>query len=119
MRVGRRRIAVFYQADAYGRSGWAGVRAALGRHGEQIVGEASYRRGTQFTASMRPQVEILKAAQPDAVICIGAYAACAGFARDAVDLRLRVPIANLSFVALASSPSCGSCSSSISPPASP
>ena len=47
---------------------------------------------------MRPQVEILKAAQPDAVICIGAYAACAGFARDAVDLRLRVPIANLSFV---------------------
>ena len=98
VRVGRRRIAVFYQADAYGRSGWAGVRAALGRHGERIVGEASYRRGTQFTASMRAQVEILKAAQPDAVICIGAYAACAGFARDAVDLGLRVPIANLSFV---------------------
>ena len=98
VRVGRRRIAVFYQADAYGRSGWAGVRAALGRHGERIAGEASYRRGTQFTASMRPQVEILKAAEPDAVVCIGAYAACAGFARDAVDLGLRVPIANLSFV---------------------
>ena len=98
VRVGRRRIAVFYQADAYGRSGWAGVRAALGRHGETIAGEASYRRGAQFTASMRPQVEILKAAEPDAVVCIGAYAACAGFARDAVDLGLRVPIANLSFV---------------------
>ena len=32
--TGRRRIAVFYQADAYGRSGWAGVRAALENHGE-------------------------------------------------------------------------------------
>ena len=47
---------------------------------------------------MRKQVEILQAAEPDAVICIGAYAACAAFARDAVDLGLRVPIANLSFV---------------------
>ena len=98
VRAGRKRIAVFYQADAYGRSGWAGVRAALKKHGGQIVGEATYRRGQRFTGSMRRQVEILTAASPDAVICIGSYAACAGFARDAVDLGLRVPIANLSFV---------------------
>ena len=98
VQVGRRRIGVFYQADAYGRSGWAGVRAALARHGERIAGEATYRRGTQFTATMRGQVELLQAAEPEAVICIGAYAACAAFARDAVDLGLRVPIANLSFV---------------------
>ncbi len=96
--VGRRRIAVFYQADAYGRSGWAGVRKALSRHGEQIVGEATYRRGSQFTSVMRDQVEILKAADPQVVICIGSYAACAAFARDAVDLGLSVPMANLSFV---------------------
>ena len=98
VRIGRRRIAVFYQADAYGRSGWAGVRRALKRYGERIVGEATYRRGQMFTGSLRKQVEILKAAAPDAVICIGAYAACAGFLRDAVDLGLKVPIANLSFV---------------------
>ncbi|MDE0002807.1 MAG: ABC transporter substrate-binding protein [Rhodospirillaceae bacterium] len=98
VQVGRRRIGVFYQVDAYGRSGWAGVRAALARHGERITGEATYRRGTQFTATMRGQVELLQAAEPEAVICIGAYAACAAFARDAVDLGLRVPIANLSFV---------------------
>ena len=98
VRAGRRRIAVLYQADAYGRSGWAGVRAALRKHDGQIAGEATYRRGQRFTAAMRRQVEILSAASPDAVICIGAYAACAGFARDAVDLGLRVPIANLSFV---------------------
>ncbi len=96
--IGRRRIAVFYQADAYGRSGWAGVRQALKIHGERIVGEATYRRGSKFTGVMRDQVEILKASRPDAVICIGAYAACAAFLRDAVDLGLQVPIANVSFV---------------------
>ena len=96
--IGRRRIAVFYQADAYGRSGWAGVRQALGKYGEKMVGEATYRRGQRFTGSMRRQVEILKESQPDAVICIGAYAACAAFLREAVDLGLEVPIANLSFV---------------------
>ena len=96
--IGRRRIAVFYQADAYGRSGWAGVRRAMMRHDERIVGEATYRRGARFSSSMRPQVEILKKSEPDAVICIGSYAACAAFLRDAVDLGLQVPIANLSFV---------------------
>ena len=96
--IGRRRIAIFYQADAYGRSGWAGVRRALKPHGERIVGEATYRRGSKFTSSMREQVEILKASRPDAIICIGAYAACAAFLRDAVDLGVQVPIANLSFV---------------------
>ncbi len=98
VRIGRRRIAVFYQADAYGRSGWAGVRRALKTFGERIVGEATYTRGSKFTGTMRAQVEILKASRPDAVICIGAYAACAAFLRDAVDLGLRVPIANVSFV---------------------
>ena len=98
VRIGRRRIAVFYQIDAYGRSGWAGVRAALEKHGERLAGEATYSRGEKFTGSMRKQVEILQGASPDAVICIGAYAACAAFARDAVDLGLDVPIANLSFV---------------------
>ena len=98
VRIGCRRVAVFYQNDAYGRSGWAGVREALAAHGETMAGEATYMRGTQFEASMRPQVEILQAQSPDAVICIGAYAACAAFARDAVDLGLHIPVANVSFV---------------------
>ncbi len=98
VRIGRRRIAVFYQIDAYGRSGWAGVRAALEKHGERLAGEATYSRGEKFTGSMRKQAEILQGVSPDAVICIGAYAACAAFARDAVDIGLDVPIANLSFV---------------------
>ena len=95
---GKKRIAVFYQADAYGRSGWSGVRRALAKHGLKIVEEATYYRGTKFSSNMRKQVEILKASNPDAIISIGAYAACAAFVRDAIDLGLKVPLANLSFV---------------------
>ena len=48
VKLGRKRIAVFYQIDAYGRSGWDGVRRALGRHGLKICAEATYRRGDPF-----------------------------------------------------------------------
>ncbi len=95
---GRNRIGMFYQADAYGRSGWEGVKRALERHGHELAGEATYRRGAQFTASMRRQVEILQESDPQAVICVGSYNACAAFVRDAVNLGLEVPMANLSFV---------------------
>ncbi|WP_432737665.1 ABC transporter substrate-binding protein [Maridesulfovibrio sp. FT414] len=96
--VGRNRIAVFYQADAYGRSGWDGVRKALAEKELSLVGEATYRRGATFGESMKRQVEILAATKPDAIISIGAYEACAAFVRDARDAGLDVPICNLSFV---------------------
>jgi branched-chain amino acid transport system substrate-binding protein len=94
----RRRIGIFYQIDAYGRSGWDGVRAALHSYGTKIAAETTYRRGAPYTASMKTQVEILRAANVDAVIAIGAYAASAAFIRDAVDAGWDVPIANVSFV---------------------
>lgn len=96
--VGRRRIAVFYQIDAYGRSGWEGVRSALKKHALQLVEEATYLRGTPFSTSMKAQVEVLRQAEPDAIISIGVYQACAAFVRDARDAGLDVPIANISFV---------------------
>jgi branched-chain amino acid transport system substrate-binding protein len=96
--VGRKRVAVFYQIDAYGRNGWEGVRGALARHGLKMVGEATYRRGTPFNESLKAQVDILARARPDVIISIGAYAACAAFIRDARDAGLDVPIANVSFV---------------------
>jgi branched-chain amino acid transport system substrate-binding protein len=98
VRVGRTKIAVFFQADAYGRGGWEGVKDALTRHGLTINSEATYRRGTEFSASLKQQVEILKAAGPDAIVSIGSYAACAAFIRDARDSGWKVPIANVSFV---------------------
>ncbi len=98
LEAGRTRIAVFYQADAYGRSGWVGVREALARHQQKIVGEATYARGTKFTESLDRQVAILQEAKPDAIVSIGAYEACAAFVRDARKAGLDVPIANVSFV---------------------
>jgi len=96
--IGRKRIAIFYQIDAYGRSGWDGVRRALATHGLPLVAEATYRRGTPFDHSLREQVDVLRQANPDAVIAVGAYAACAAFIRDARDAGWEVPIANVSFV---------------------
>ena len=98
VRIGRRRVGIFYQADAYGRSGWDGVRKALARHGLALAGEATYRRGDAYSTDMRRQVEALRSADADAVIAIGAYAACAAFVRDAVTAGWDVPIANVSFV---------------------
>jgi ABC-type branched-subunit amino acid transport system substrate-binding protein len=96
--LNRSRLAVFYQADAFGRSGWDGAHRALKSHGYALAGEATYRRGTRFSESMKAQVEILKRANPDAVLSIGSYAACAALIRDARDMGLNVPIANVSFV---------------------
>jgi branched-chain amino acid transport system substrate-binding protein len=98
VQLGRTKIAVFYQADAYGRSGWEGVKNALAGYGLKINGEATYRRGTEFSASLKQQMAILKAAGAEAIVSIGSYAACAGLIRDARDSGWKVPIANVSFV---------------------
>lgn len=98
LKVGRKKIAVFYQIDAYGRSGWDGVRSTLAANGLSMAAEATYYRGTAFTQTMRPQVDVLRKADPDAVISIGTYAACAAFIRDAHDAGWDVPIANVSGV---------------------
>jgi ABC-type branched-subunit amino acid transport system substrate-binding protein len=96
--VNRSRIAVFYQADAYGRAGWAGLRRALAEHGLEIAGEATYRRGSPFDQSYDRQVAVMQRLQPDAVACIGTYPACAGFVRDMRDGGLDCPVATISFV---------------------
>ena len=96
--IGRKKIAVFYQIDAYGRSGWDGVRRALEKYGLKIVGEATYRRGASYPQSFQEQAAILRATNPDAIISVGAYAAAAGFIRDVRDTGWDVPIANISFV---------------------
>jgi ABC-type branched-subunit amino acid transport system substrate-binding protein len=96
--LGRTRIAVFYQVDAYGRSGWNGVQQALAAHGLAIAAEATYRRGADFAGSMAEQVRIIARSKPDAVVSVGSYEACAAFVRDARDAGLAAPIANISFV---------------------
>jgi branched-chain amino acid transport system substrate-binding protein len=98
LKIGRKRIGIFYQIDAYGRSGWDGVRRALSQNGLKIAAEATYRRGTHFNESMKAQVEILRNAGSEAVVSVGTYEPCAAFIRDARDTGWAVPIANVSFV---------------------
>lgn len=98
IKIGRKKIGIFYQADAYGRSGWNGVRKTLARYGSKIIAEATYKRGAKYSDSFTKQVQILKNAGVDAIISVGAYAACAGFIRDVRNIGWDVPIANVSFV---------------------
>lgn len=95
--LGRRRIGVFYQADAYGRNGWDGVRRALAEEGLEIVSEAAYQRGALFSREYDREVEVLAAGRPEAIVTVGSYAATAGFIRDAREQGLDIPIATISF----------------------
>ncbi|RQD60677.1 ABC transporter substrate-binding protein [Desulfonatronovibrio magnus] len=92
------RVAVLHQLDAYGRGGWQSVRNALEGHGFTIVAEATYKRGAGMNSDFLPQVTILKAQHPEAIISIAAYEPAAAFIRDARNNGLDVPIFNLSFV---------------------
>ncbi|HEV3075802.1 MAG TPA: ABC transporter substrate-binding protein [Thermoanaerobaculia bacterium] len=96
--AGVRRFGVFYQIDAYGRSGTDGVARGLARHGARIAAEATYRRGAAFDADMSVAAKHLRDAGVEAVLCTGAYQACGAFVRTARDLGWTVPISNVSFV---------------------
>ncbi|WMW65798.1 ABC transporter substrate-binding protein [Nitratidesulfovibrio liaohensis] len=80
------RIAVLYQADAYGREGWADLRDALARRRLSLAAEASYPRGAGSDADFTEQAGLILQGMPDAVVCVGTDTACAAFIRDLRDL---------------------------------
>lgn len=84
--AGCTRVAVFYQADAYGREGWADLRDALARRRLSLASEASYPRGAGSDANFTEQAGLILQGMPDAVVCVGTDAACAAFIRDLRDL---------------------------------
>ncbi|HXG02666.1 MAG TPA: ABC transporter substrate-binding protein [Candidatus Binatia bacterium] len=96
--AGARKFGVFYQVDAYGRSGTDGVARGLALRGARIAAEATYKRGARFDDDMGPAARALREAGCDVVLCTGAYQGCGAFVRTCRDLGWRVPIANLSFV---------------------
>lgn len=89
--AGCARIAVFYQADAYGREGWADLRDALACHCLALTAEASYPRGAGSEADFSEQAGLILEGRPDAVVCVGTDAACATFIRDLRDLSASLP----------------------------
>ncbi len=96
--AGARRFGVYYQIDAYGRSGTDGVARALAARNARIVAEATYVRNATFDEDMGIAVTALREAGCDVVLCTGAYQGCAAFVRSARDAGFAVPISNVSFV---------------------
>lgn len=91
-------IGIVYQIDAYGRSGYEGVKERLHKSGYEIAAEATYVRGEKWNSSMTIQLDHLKDSGVEAIISVGSYEACAALIRDARVMGINVPIANISFV---------------------
>jgi len=70
------RISCFYQNDSYGFDGLNGLELALARRGMKLVSKGTYERNT--LAVMGSLSDIYQG-DPQAVVLVGAYPACAEF----------------------------------------
>lgn len=93
--LGLKKIAVFYQNDAYGKAGLDGVTLALDKLGLKPVAQATVERNSVDVAAA---VRALNAAAPDAVVQISAYKSCAAYIRAARQAGFGGTFFNVSFV---------------------
>ena len=93
--LGLKKIAVFWQNDAYGKAGLDGVELALAAQGLKPVAQATVERNTVNVAQA---VKALVPARPDAVVQISAYKSCAAFIRAARAAGYGGTFYNVSFV---------------------
>lgn len=94
---GKKRIACFYQDDAYGAAGLEGIKRALASRNMELVSTGNYKRNTLAVAE---GLESVAAGKPEAVLLIGAYAPCAQFMKQAKDNAslAGATLCNISFV---------------------
>ena len=93
--LGLKKIAVFYQNDAYGKAGLDGVTLALDKLGLKPVATATVERNSvDVTAAVRT----INAAAPDAVVQVSAYKASASYIRAARAAGFGGTFYNVSFV---------------------
>ena len=90
-----KRIAVFYQYDAYGFDGLKGTEIALRPYGLVPVATGTYIRGT---LDVEEGLHKIMAAQAEAVVMIGTYEPCAKFIRLAKERHFSPVFYNVSFV---------------------
>ncbi len=76
--VGMKRFAVFYQNDAYGQAGLAGMERAIKARGGEIVAKSTVERNTVEVAKAATEIA---AKFPDAVVMVSAYKSIAAFVR--------------------------------------
>jgi len=93
--TGNRKIAVFYQDDAYGQAGLKGVQIAMDKRNMKIVALGKVERNT---VKVQDAVQTINAAQPDGVIMISAYTSIAEFVREMKKAGSTTQFHNVSFV---------------------
>ena len=76
--VGMKRFAVFYQNDAYGQAGLAGMERAIKARGGEIVARSTVERNSVDVAKA---VGEIRPRSPDAVVMVSAYKSIAAFVR--------------------------------------
>jgi ABC-type branched-subunit amino acid transport system substrate-binding protein len=96
--VGIKRIAVFYQNDAYGKAGLDGVVRALKPLKLEPTGLGTVERNT---VNVDAAVKSIMAAKPDAIVQISAYKSCAAYIRAARKAGFSGTFYNVSFVGTA------------------
>jgi ABC-type branched-subunit amino acid transport system substrate-binding protein len=89
------KIAVFYQNDAYGQAGLAGVERALKRRKLEIVAKGTVERNT---VEVTKAVQTMRQAQPQAIVMISAYKSCAAFIKEMKKAGSNPTFWNVSFV---------------------
>jgi branched-chain amino acid transport system substrate-binding protein len=97
-KLGRKRIGLFIQNDAYGFAVKGGVLRALKKRGMSLAGEGTYERNTE---NIDAGLSALKAANPEAVIMVGTYKAMAAFIKKAKAEGFNPAFLNVSFVGTA------------------
>jgi ABC-type branched-subunit amino acid transport system substrate-binding protein len=93
--VGIKKVAVFYQNDAYGKTGLEGVSRALKGLNLEPVATGTVERNSIDVAQA---LKDIMAVRPEAIVQIGAYKACAAFVRQARRQGFGGTFYNVSFV---------------------
>jgi ABC-type branched-subunit amino acid transport system substrate-binding protein len=90
-----KKIAIFYQDDAFGRAGLSGFKKAMDKRNMQIVAEGTYERNT---VAVKTALLNIKREDPEAVVMVGAYKPSAEFIKLARKVDFDPVFVNISFV---------------------
>jgi branched-chain amino acid transport system substrate-binding protein len=93
--TGNKKIAVFYQDDAYGQAGLKGVQIAMDKRNLKIVALGKVERNT---VNVGDAVKTINAVGPDGVVMISAYTSIAEFVREMKKAGSTTQFYNVSFV---------------------
>ena len=90
-----KKIAIFYQDDAFGRAGLSGFKKAMEKRNLPIAAEGTYERNT---VAVKTALLNIKKEEPEAVVMVGAYKPSAEFIKLSRKVGFDPVFVNISFV---------------------